>query len=98
MKNCKENIFIRKIYEFFLFNFPEQYQHQLHHNQQHQQLQDHLQHLQNLQQIQHHRNFYRSQYNEGPIRPLSEQGYETASNNGRYVGRSSYDVPLNSRG
>ncbi|XP_031624088.1 uncharacterized protein LOC116341271 [Contarinia nasturtii] len=61
----------------------EQYQHQQQHDLQ--------AHLQQLQAIQHHQNFFRSEQNEGLITPLSEQGYETASNNGIYAGPSSYD-------
>lgn len=73
-----------------LFNFViEQFYHQ---QQQQQDLQAHLQHLDQNQ------NYFRSQNNEGHAVPLSEQGYETASNNGRYTGVSSYDVPLNHRG
>lgn len=62
---------------------------QFHHQQQQHDLQAHL------QQLEHNQNYFRSQHNEGPVVPLSEQGYETASNNGRYTGLSSYDVPLN---
>lgn len=58
----------------------------------------HLQHLHQIQDIQHHQNFLRSEQNEGIVTPLSEQGYETASNNGIYAGPSSYEVQLNSRG
>ncbi|XP_055309971.1 uncharacterized protein LOC129573486 [Sitodiplosis mosellana] len=72
----------------------EQYQHQQPQND----LQAHLQHLQQIQEIQQHQNFLRSEQNEGFVTSLSEQGYETASNNGLYSGPSSYDVHLNSRG
>lgn len=85
-----------------MFGFLEQYHHQQH--QQHE-LNEHLSHLHHqqlhLEQLghhHHHQNFYRSERNEGRIVPLSQQGYETASNNGRYAGPSSYEVQLNSRG
>lgn len=72
--------------EFFFF-CKDHYHHQSN------ELQAHLQHLQHFQGIQHNRNLLRSEQSE-IITPLSEQGYETASNNGRYSGPSSYDVHL----
>lgn len=71
---------------------------QYHQQQSQNDLQVHLQHLQQIQEIQHHQNFLRSEHNDGLVTSLSDQGYETASNNGRYSGPSSYDVTLMSRG
>lgn len=84
------------INNLFKHLFTEQFYQQ---QQRQQQLQQQQQDLQaHLQQLEQNQNYFRSQNNEGHVVPLSEQGYETASNNGRYIGLSSYDVPLNHRG
>lgn len=65
--------------------------------QQQHQLQQHLEQLQRQEELQHlhHQNFYRGKSQR--VVALSNQGYEQASNNGRYAGLSSYDVQLGSR-
>lgn len=62
----------------------------------HEQHQQQLQAIQHLQQLQHHEKFHQSE-DQQFVTSLTNQGYDPPSNNGQYIGPSSYDVKLNSR-